>query len=129
MNKIIENIYAHCDGPCGHYETDTLKHGAQTCLKLAKKILDKKDCQHFYVRLVMLKEEHAQLCKNQIYILWSDFFKAKHYEQYDNLHNQLYLMAQQASLIKQSVDLDIINDFIDKIEALDKIFKEVQAQS
>ncbi|MCY3804405.1 MAG: superoxide dismutase, Ni [Candidatus Saccharibacteria bacterium] len=121
MFKIVD---AHCDGPCGHYETDTLKNSALTCLKLAKKLLDLTPSEAQYIRLIMLKEEHAQICKQQIYILWSDYFKAHHYQANPQLHNQLYIMAQQCSLIKQNADIKIVEDFINQIEALDKIFKE-----
>ena len=124
---IIKPVFAHCDGPCGHYETDTLKNSASTCLKLVEKILNlKDDDKQAYVRLTMLKEEHAQICKNQIYILWSDFFKVHHYQQYNQLHNKLYLLAQQCSLVKQTVDLKTIQHLIDLIAELDVIFDKAK---
>ena len=126
----IKRVFAHCDGPCGHYETDTLKNGAMTCLKLMKKISElKPDNQQDYIRLIMLKEEHAQLCKQQVYILWSDFFKAHHYEKYTNLHSVLYLLAQQCSLVKQTLDVAVAQELIDSVAKLDKIFQEVSNAS
>ena len=124
--NFIKVAHAHCDGPCGHYETDSLKHAAQTCLKLVNKLVDIEPVSQNYIRLVMLKEKHAQIAKEQIYILWSDFFKAKHFEQFTDLHNQLYLLAQQASLIKQTIDKKVVDDFINQINDLDQIFKTVQ---
>ena len=35
---IIKPVYAHCDIPCGIYETDTMKHSAATCKRMIEKI-------------------------------------------------------------------------------------------
>ena len=133
MKFPIKPIYAHCDGPCGHYETDTLKNSAQTCKKLIIKLLDlqtqssaSSNFSQAYVRLTMIKEEHAQICKQQIYILWSDYFKAEHYQEFPSLMEQLYQLAKQASRLKQTVDLKQAEAFLQAIEALDQIFKQTQ---
>ncbi len=132
--KIIKPVYAHCDGPCGHYETDTLRNSALTCQKVITKILALKEghltveeAKQQYVRYTMIKEEHAQICKQQVYILWSDYFKAKHYEQYPALMRQLYELAQSCSQIKQTLDLNLVAELIERIAALDKVFQKTQS--
>lgn len=131
--SFIKPIYAHCDGPCGHYETDTLKNGALTCRKVTEKLIALAEKGHTveagqqHVRYTMIKDEHAQLCKQQIYILWSDYFKVHHYEKYPKLQRQLYALAQLCSQLKQTVDLALVDELIAQIETLDKTFKETQA--
>lgn len=134
MKRFIKPIYAHCDGPCGHYETDTLKNSAQTCHKLVKKLLDLSasklktiEDKHQFIRLTTIKEDHAQICKNQIYILWSDYFKATHYKEYPNLSLQLYQLAQMTSSVKQTIDLKATTLLIEEINSLDEIFQATQA--
>lgn len=126
---LIKPVYAHCDGPCGHYETDTLKNSAQTCKKLIVKLLDleKKAAGQDYVRLTMIKEEHAQICKQQVYILWSDYFKSHHYESFPNLMSELHQLAQQCSRVKQTLDLEAVDQLLQRVEALDSVFKQTQA--
>ena len=132
MKKFIKPVYAHCDGPCGHYETDTLKNSALTCGKVLDKILalktdaDLQNRQQF-IRLTAIKEEHAQICKNQVYILWSDYFKPAHYERYPQLANQLYQLAQTCSQVKQTLDPATVEALKEQIEALDEIFQATQA--
>ena len=132
MKRFIKPVYAHCDGPCGHYETDTLKNGALTCQKVLDKILalgsetDPQTKQQF-IRLTAIKEEHAQICKDQVYILWSDYFKPLHYEAYPELANQLYQLAQSCSQVKQTIDPAAVEALKEQIEALDEIFQATQA--
>lgn len=78
--KLLKTAYAHCDIPCGIYETDTMMHSAETCRRMIQKIeglgeLDSIEKHNGFVRSVMNKEKHAQKVKREIYILWSDYFK------------------------------------------------------
>ena len=131
IQHFIKPVHAHCDGPCGHYETDTLQHSAQTCQKLMIKINDLPDeagiNRQTYVRLVALKEEHAQICKQQLYILWSDYFKPAHYAQYPDLMQQLQQAATQCSLVKQTLDLEAVERLIMQIDAINVTFLATQA--
>ena len=131
--RFIKPIYAHCDGPCGHYETDTLKNSVQTCRKLIEKILalpdsdlDDVQARQQYVRLTMIKEEHAQICKQQIYILWSDYFKPAHYATYPRLMHQLQRITQICSQVKQTLDLELVRKLDNEVQQLDMIFSKTQ---
>ncbi|MYB40527.1 superoxide dismutase, Ni [Candidatus Saccharibacteria bacterium] len=129
--KLFKSTHAHCDGPCGHYETDTLKNSAVTCRKVMEKILALPDdnehkTRQQYIRYTMIKDKHAQACKQQVYILWSDYFKAAHYEQYPELINQLYALAQLCSQVKQTVDTAVADDLIAAVGALDTVFRQTQ---
>ena len=133
MKKFIKSIQAHCDVPCGIYETDSLKHSAQTCLSLLHKAValesQEKDlnAKNQLVRLILHKEEHARLCKQQIYILWSDYFKADHYQKYDKLQETLWLAAKQCASVKQSLDLEPAEKLMELVTEIDRIFRETQA--
>ena len=73
----IEEAHAHCDIPCGIYDPITAKIGAQTVLKMSVRIEALTSCEdvNTYSRYVSVKEEHAQSVKNELNILWSDYFK------------------------------------------------------
>ena len=62
LRKFIKPVYAHCDVPCGIYETDTMRHAADTCKKMIEKYqelgeLDDDEHHNQFVRIVMTKEE------------------------------------------------------------------------
>ena len=84
----IGEVNAHCDIPCGIYDPITAKIGAQTVLKMAVRIeaLDSSEDVNTYSRYVSVKEEHAQAVKNELNILWADYFKPEHVADHPNLH-------------------------------------------
>ena len=129
--KIIKPVYAHCDLPCGIYETDTVSHAAATCLRMIEKIeslgeLDDDNTEQMasFVRAINIKEEHAQKVKDQLYILWSDYFKPEHLEKYPDLHSVFWLTIKQASKVKQSVSKQECENLIARVSEISKIFAD-----
>ena len=132
--SLIKPVYAHCDVPCGIYETDTIKHAADTCLKMVQKIedlgeLDSVNKYNNFVRMVAAKEEHAQKVKDQAYILWSDFFKPENLADHPNLHDVVWQVAKQASVVKHAVNKEACLELKQRVMALDELFKAVQGKN
>jgi nickel superoxide dismutase len=108
---------AHCDVPCGVYDPASAALAAKTVAVLAKKIVDlpipaagapaaeQKAFENTITRMVQVKEEHAQLCKKELLILWSDFFKPQHLEMFPDLHTTFWNAAKLCSFNKQNVDV------------------------
>jgi nickel superoxide dismutase len=131
LTKLIKPVYAHCDVPCGIYETDTMRHAADTCLKMIDKIqalpddAGEKSADHNnFIRMVMTKEKHAQLCKDQIYVLWSDYFKPEHMQKFPDLHDTLWQAAKQCSKVKQSVGREEAQKLVEMVQKINAMFKE-----
>ena len=91
--------YAHCDVPCGIYSPEAALLAAKTIWTLVKKIVDLKQpvagasqaevdaFENTISRMVAVKEEHAQLCKKELLILWTDYFKPEHLTAFPKLHD------------------------------------------
>lgn len=131
LTKFIKPVYAHCDVPCGIYETDTMRHAAETCLKMIEKIeglpddAGEKSADHNnFIRMVMTKEKHAQLCKDQIYILWSDYFKPEHLEKFPDLHDKMWQAAKQCGKVKQTVSRDEAQKLLEMVTGIAHMFEE-----
>jgi nickel superoxide dismutase len=131
FTKFIKPVYAHCDVPCGIYETDTMRHAADTCLRMIEKIealpeshADKSDDHNNFVRMVMTKEKHAQLCKNQIYVLWSDYFKPEHLEKFPDLHTKMWEAAKQCGKVKQSISREEAQKLVEMVAGITNMFEE-----
>lgn len=128
---MIKTAFAHCDIPCGIYETDTMMHSAETCRRMIQKIeelgeLDSVEKHNTFVRSVMNKEKHAQKVKHELYVLWSDYFKPQHVEKYPDLHDKLWQAAKQASTVKQTVSMDETNKLIDMVHDVAHLFVETK---
>lgn len=127
--RLIPTISAHCDVPCGIYETDTMTNSAATCLRMVEKIIDLGEPDSIekynnFVRMVNTKEEHAQLCKDQLYLLWSDYFKPEHLEKIPNLHTVFWEAAKQCGKVKQTVDIDECKKLQSMVHEISHIFAD-----
>ena len=131
--KLLKTAYAHCDIPCGIYETDTMMHLAETCRRMIQKIeglgeLDSIEKHNGFVRSVMNKEKHAQKVKREIYILWSDYFKPEHFEAHPDLHQQLQAVAKQASVVKQTVSMEEADKLVSMVHDVAHLFADTKQQ-
>ncbi len=117
---------AHCDGPCGVYDPASARIAAEAVLSMTKKLLDidmSADGAHnTYIRFVAIKEEQAELTKRELNILWHDYFKPEHLEQFPDLHTTFWNAAKQASACKTSLSLDAANELMSQIEAIHNMF-------
>jgi len=120
----IDEAYAHCDIPCGIYDPITAKIGAQTVLKMSVRIegLSSSEDVNTYSRYVSVKEEHAQSVKNELNILWSDYFKPEHLEKYPNLHELFWNANKLAGANKQSVSSDSARELVGAVDEIAGIF-------
>ena len=75
----VRTASAHCDIPCGIYDPISAKIAAQTVQKMVLRIEAlTEDAGHVAYantmsRYITVKEEHAELCKHELRILWADY--------------------------------------------------------
>ena len=128
----LKTVSAHCDVPCGIYETDTMSHAAATCLKMIDKAeelgeVDSPEKHNNFVRIVMTKEKHAERCKREIAVLWSDYFKPEHLEKFPDLHDTVWKTLKQASKVKQTLSREEAEKLVDMVHELSHIFADSKA--
>tara|TARA_B100001765_G_C19390943_1_gene287852 strand:+ start:299 stop:775 length:477 start_codon:yes stop_codon:yes gene_type:complete len=126
----IETAYAHCDIPCGIYDPISAKIAAQTVLKASIR-LEAVDFSNGVTsvsqpngvgRLIHVKEEHAQQVKNELNIIWSDYFKSEHLEKYPDLHNLFWNANKLAGTTKQNVDSASARKLVEIVDEISQIF-------
>ena len=59
---------------------------------------------HQIARLIAVKEEHAEILKHEVTVLWGDYFKPEHLEKFPQLHTQVWNLLKLASKTKQEVN-------------------------
>ena len=126
---MIKTVDAHCDLPCGIYEVDTVKMAAATIKRMIEKIeqlgeLDSPEKYNSFVRAVNIKEEHAQKVKDQLYTLWSDYFKPEHLEKFPDLHERIWKTVKQASKARQTVSMAEADTLITMVDDIATLFTE-----
>lgn len=131
-----KDVYAHCDVPCGIYETDTMTHAVETVISMVKKLNDlempgkdagKEEWLEYYntvARMVATKEEFAHKCKTEVLILWTDHFKEEHLEKFPDLHEKIWKATKLCSKAKRNVDMKIAEQLKEAVEDVAEIFKK-----
>jgi nickel superoxide dismutase len=120
-------VSAHCDLPCGVYDPAQARIEAESVKAIQEKYQANQDPE-FRTRAVLIKEQRAELVKHHLWVLWTDYFKAPHFEKYPNLH-QLFNEATKlagAGGAKGSMDPAVGDQLLAKIEEISKIFWETK---
>ncbi|HZB30606.1 MAG TPA: superoxide dismutase, Ni [Streptosporangiaceae bacterium] len=120
-------VSAHCDLPCGVYDPAQARIEAESVKAIMEKYQGNED-PVFRARALVIKEERAQLVKEHLWVLWTDYFKPPHFEKYPHLH-QLFNEATKAAGAagaKGSVDVQVADDLLAKIAEIDAIFWETK---
>ncbi|MEG3594041.1 MAG: superoxide dismutase, Ni [Chloroflexota bacterium] len=128
--SLVTDVDAHCDIPCGIYDPIVAKIAAQTVLKMAVRLEavdfqggpSSVDVPNSVVRFVHVKEEHAQKVKEELNILWADYFKPEHLEKYPNLHELFWNANKLAGANKQSVSSDSAKKLVQSVDEIATIF-------
>jgi nickel superoxide dismutase len=131
----ISPVYAHCDVPCGIYDPKTAQIAAATVLKMTQKIVEEKvpdaenkeemvRYQNAMIRYVFTKEEHARKCKEEILILWTDYFKPEHLKKFPTLHETFWKAAKLCSSAKQEVSEIHAKELVVAVDEIASLFAQ-----
>jgi nickel superoxide dismutase len=122
--------HAHCDLPCGVYDPAQARIEAESLLAIDQKYQDNTDPE-FRTRALIIKEQRAELVKHHLWVLWTDYFKAAHFERYPNLHalfHEATKLAGGADGAKSSADPAVAQRLLDRIDEISKIFWETKQE-
>lgn len=116
----IKPVYAHCDLPCGVYDPAQARIEAQSVLAIQEKFegLDEMN----KTRAIMIKEQRAELVKNHLWVLWTDYFKPEHLEAYPDLHDKFWKATKQASDCKHHSEPETGKKLLEMIDEIAEIF-------
>ena len=123
---------AHCDIPCGIYDPIAAKIAAQTVQKMVLRIqaLDRpdgrddaafQDYANKVARYVTVKEEHAELCKKELSILWADYGWPNLASDFD-LHGSFNAALKLAGRCKQNVDMAACEELVATVDTIATAF-------
>jgi nickel superoxide dismutase len=121
-------VSAHCDLPCGVYDPAQARIEAESVKAIIGKY-NASDDAAFKARALIIKEERSDLVKHHLWVLWTDYFKAPHFDKYPQL-NTLFNEATKlagAGGTKGSTDEAVADQLLAKIAEIDKIFWETKA--
>jgi nickel superoxide dismutase len=124
---------AHCDGPCGVYDPASARIAAEAGRSMTHKILALQPpaagdaagwaaYSNTMSRYVAIKEQQTHLAKEELLVLWTDYFKPVHLEAYPNLHTTFWKAAKLCSSVKVEVSAEHADELMDAIKEIHEIF-------
>ena len=124
---------AHCDGPCGVYDPASARIAAEAVLSMTKKLIalappEGSDAiawatyNNTFSRFVAVKEEQAQETKEELLILWTDYFKPEHLAASPDLHDTFWKAAKLCSACKVNIDQGKAEELMAAVEKIHNMF-------
>ncbi len=139
LNKIhrhfaIGEASAHCDIPCGIYDPHQAQVAALTVIRMCDLIADatkaepadKVEFQNSMTRYIMVKEEHAELAKREVRVIFGDFIKKEHVEKYPELPELQHKIMQYGSKARQTASRANAVDLLKAVNRFAEIFWEIK---
>lgn len=117
----VKPVYAHCDLMCGVYDPAQARIEAQSVYNAVKKYHESSDVI-FKQRAIAIKEKRAELCKEHLWVLWTDYFKPEHAETHPELHDMIWRATKAAGQAKKSVELADAEKLIVLIDEIGALF-------
>ena len=129
-----KTAYAHCDIPCGIYDPHLAQMGAHTVIRMTNLINElktstaeppfeeRKKIISQISRLTRVKEEHAELVKHEVRVLWGDYFKEEHLKAYPELNDLVFKTLKLASKARQEINIEAANELLENVQKIAEIF-------
>jgi nickel superoxide dismutase len=118
----VKIAHAHCDIPCGIYDPHNAQMAAHTVLRMTNLLKEAGSDTHKISRLAKVKEDHAELLKHEVTVLWADYFKDEHLKDFPNLHESVFKILKLASKTKQEIDSKNAEELVLKVQEFAEIF-------
>jgi nickel superoxide dismutase len=130
----FEETSAHCDIPCGIYDPHQSQVAALTVIRMIDLMNDlikgeQKDSLAFHnslTRYILIKEEHAELCKREVRVIFGDFIKKEHVDKYPELPALFHKIMQLGSKVRQTAVRETAVEFLVAVNRFAEIFWEIK---
>ena len=127
----IKNAYAHCDIPCKIYDPAVSLIAALSVVRLTDILLEigdlnSLDNQSKLARVVAQKEDEAQKVKDEVNIIWGDYFKEPQLEAFPETHEIVHRIMRLGSKCKQEVSREAAEELLQELNRFVAIFWETK---
>lgn len=130
----FEKASAHCDIPCGIYDPHLAELAALTVVRMDD-LIDEMARTHKETdleyrnnlpRYVAVKEEHAEICKREVRVIWGDYFKPDMIAKYPEVSDLVYQIMVAGSKARQTADRQNGMDLLNKVNRFAEIYWETK---
>ena len=139
LDKVIKFpvAYAHCDIPCGIYDPYAAQVAAHTVIRMDMLIAEignapaSMEDRNKIIRCVKVKEEHAEMVKHEIAVIWGDYMKPEHAAANPGLSELVWNTLKLAGKAKQSTNIKDADALLESVQKFAEAFwktKNIQTE-
>ncbi|MCV6607971.1 MAG: superoxide dismutase, Ni, partial [Campylobacterales bacterium] len=77
-------------------------------------------------RYILVKEEEAIKCKEEIRVIWGDFIKPPHIEEYPEIHQIVHNIMAKGGAAKQHVSREKAMELLEEVNKFAEIFWKIK---
>ena len=130
----FDEARAHCDIPCGIYDPHAAQVAALTVIRMIDLMNEMKqshgpdtmDYVNNMPRYIMVKEEHAELVKQEIRVIYGDYVKQDMLDKFPELPGLVYKIYQLGSKSRQTADRQVAMELLNAVNRFAEIFWETK---
>lgn len=122
-------VFAHCDIPCKIYDPTAVQIAAHTVIRMTQMIeeANKEEMgEAEYImhlsRLTHVKEEHAEIVKHEVRVIWGDYFKEEQVKQFPEIHELVHAIMLTASKAKQDLNMEAARKLLALVQEFAEAF-------
>ncbi|MBI2031531.1 MAG: superoxide dismutase, Ni [Candidatus Levybacteria bacterium] len=129
-----QDVFAHCDIPCGIYDPHNAQMAAHTVLRMTQMLNDlksSKDEPDFeerkkiisqLSRLTHVKEKHGELIEEELGTLENDYFKGEHFRSFPKLKGLMEKAVSLSIKTRQTIDISSCEEMTETVMEIAEIF-------
>lgn len=127
-------VYAHCDIPCGIYDPHEAQIAALTVLRMDQligelappaadaKAEDRAAYGSKLARYTAVKEQHSEKVKQEVRVIWGDFFTPDHVKANPQAHEMVWKIMKAASKTRQGTALADAQELVKSVQEFAELF-------
>ena len=129
-----KTVYAHCDIPCKIYDPYLAQVAAHSVIRMTQMLEElspstkeppfdeRKRIISQISRLTKVKEEHAELVKHEVRIIWGDYFKEEQIKKFPKIHDLVHEIMILASKARQEINMGAAKELLSKVQEFAEAF-------
>ena len=126
----FDEASAHCDIPCAIYDPHASIIGTLTVIRMIDLMNDLKaahdpstlEYQNSVARYIAVKEEHAELVKREIRVIFGDYIKQEQIDKFPELPGLAHKILQLGSKVRQGTSREVAMDLLNSVNRFAEIF-------
>jgi nickel superoxide dismutase len=132
INRFIKfpSVQAHCDIPCKIYDPAIAIISALSVVRLIDIIEENRsngdklsaDYDNTITRCIQRKEEESEKLKQEIRVIWGDYFKEPQFNKFPKIHSLTHQIMILASAVKQKIDREDASQLLELVNQFSEVF-------